>query len=491
MTEQQSSYRQIVKATSIFGSVQVFTIIIEIIRSKIIAVLLGPTGIGINSLLNSTTGFITGLTNFGLGTSAVKNVAAAHRTGDSERVATVVTVLRRLVWITGLLGALLTLILSPWLSQLTFGNKDYTLAFVWISVTLLLNQISIGQGVVLRGMRKINYLARSSLSGSIIGLMVSVPIYYRWGIDGIVPAIIVTSTANLLRTWYFARKVNIESVVVSRKTTIIEGKEMLVMGFMLSISGLYVLAKSYGIRAYIGNVGGMGEVGLYSAGMAMVNRYVGMVFSAMSTDYFPRLAGVAHNNSDARKLINQQAEIAVLILAPILTVFIAYISWIVILLYSNKFLPINAMIQWAAVGMFFKAASWSNAFVFLAKGKSRLFLANELFGGTITLICNLLGYYWGGLTGMGVGFLVGYFLYMVQVFFVTRYFFGFYFEKQFIVILAVQLMMAIVTLAIAMIIPKPLSYGVAIPVILFSSIYSYKGLDRRINIKQIFKRRIK
>lgn len=487
MTEQQSSYRQIMKATSIFGGVKVFTIIILIVRSKIIAVLLGPTGIGINSLLNSTTGLIAGLTNFGLGTSAVKNVAAAHSTGDSERVATIVTVLRRLVWITGLLGALLTLMLSPWLSQLTFGNKDYTLAFVWISITLLLNQISIGQGVVLRGMREINYLARSSLSGSVIGLIVSVPIYYIWGIDGIVPAIIVTSIANLLRTWYFARKVNIENVTVSHKTTIIEGKDMLIMGFMLSLSGFYVLAKSYGIRAYIGNVGGMDEVGLYSAGMVIVNTYVGMVFTAMSTDYYPRLSAVAHNNSGARKLINQQAEIAILILGPIITVFIAFIGWIVVLLYSNEFLPINEMIQWTALGMFFKAASWSNAFIFLAKGKSTLFLANELTGGTITLICNVLGYHWGGLTGMGIGFLVGYFLYMVQVFFVTRHFFEFYFEKQFIVIMIVQVIMAIVTFSIVMIIPKPFSYGIAIPIILFSSFYSYKELDRRINIKQIFK----
>lgn len=488
MSEQQSSYRQIMKATSIFGGVQVFQIIISVVRSKFIAILLGPTGIGINSLLNSSTGLIAGLTNFGLGTSAVKNVAAAHGTGDIKRISTVVTVLRRLVWITGLLGAILTIILSPWLSQLTFGNKDYTVAFIWISVTLLLNQISTGQGVILRGMRKINYMARSSLSGSFLGLFVSVPIYYKWGIDGIVPAIIISSIVNLLRTWYFARKVKLEKVSVSRETTLVEGKEMLVMGFMLSLSGLYVLAKDYGVRAYISNVGGMDEVGLYSAGIAIVTTYVGLVFTAMSTDYFPRLSAVAHNNVDARKLINQQAEIAILILAPIITVFIVFISYIILILYSNKFLPINQMIQWAALGMLFKGASWSIAFIFIAKGKSKMFLTNELIGGTVTLICQLGGYILGGLTGMGIGFMLGYLYYMLQVYFVSKKYFEFSFDIGLIKIMSLQLGLASISLAITLLLPSPWAYVFGIPIILLSTIYSWRELDKRIGMKQIFNR---
>lgn len=491
MSEQQSSYRQIMKATSIFGGVQVFQIIISIVRSKFIAILLGPTGIGINSLLNSSTGLIAGLTNFGLGTSAVKNVAAAHGTGDLKRVSIVVKVLRRLVWITGLLGAILTIILSPWLSQLTFGNKDYTVAFIWISVTLLLNQISTGQGVILRGMRKINYMARSSLSGSLLGLFVSVPIYYKWGIDGIVPAIIISSIVNLLRTWYFARKVKIEKVSVSRETTLIEGKEMLVMGFMLSLSGLYVLAKNYGIRAYISNVGGMDEVGLFSAGTAIVTTYVGLVFTAMSTDYFPRLSAVAHNNADARKLINQQAEIAVLILAPIIIAFIVFISWIIFILYSDKFFDINQMVQWSALGMIFKGVSWSIAFIFLAKGKSKMFLANELIGGTGTLICQLGGYIIGGLTGMGIGFMLGYLYYMIQVYFVTRKYFEFSFDKELIKILIIQLGLASISLGVALLLPSPWSYVFGIPVIILSTIYSWKEMDKKVGLKLIINKFLK
>jgi O-antigen/teichoic acid export membrane protein len=81
-TEDKSSYRQILKATSIFGGVQVFNILITIVRSKVIAILLGPTGMGVVGLLTSTTALVGSMTNFGLETSAVKSVAEAYSTSD-------------------------------------------------------------------------------------------------------------------------------------------------------------------------------------------------------------------------------------------------------------------------------------------------------------------------------------------------------------------------------------------------------------------------
>ena len=356
MTEQQSSYRQIMKATSIFGGVQVFNIIISIIRSKFVAVLLGPAGMGIMGLLTSTTGIISSLTNFGLGTSAVKDIAAAFGTNDEKRIGLIITTFRRLVWITGLLGLFTTAIFSPWLSQLTFGNKDYTLAFVWISATLLFNQLSSGQLVVLQGLRKLNYLAKANLSGSFIGLFITLPLYYFLGLDGIVPGIIGTSILSLLMSWYFSRKVKIERAVLNRSQTFAEGKNMLKMGFMISLSGLLTVGASYIVRIFISRTDGVEQVGLYNAGFAIINTYVSLIFNAMATDYYPRLSAVANDNKRCKQTINQQAEIAILILAPIMIAFLVFIKWVIILLYSKQFIPVNSMIQLISLGMFCKAA---------------------------------------------------------------------------------------------------------------------------------------
>lgn len=483
MSDTQASYRQIMKATSLFGGVQVFNILISIIRSKIIAVLLGPVGMGISGLLTSTTGLITEMTNFGLGTSAVKNVAAADSGGNQGRISIVVKVLRRLVWITGLLGTIITAALSPWLSKITFGNKDYTLAFIWISITLLFQQLTSGQLVVLQGLRKLRHLAKANIAGSILGLIVSVPLYYLYKVDGIVPAIILSSAASMIISWYYSGQIKLKPVSVRSIHTLAEGKDMLKMGFMISLTGLISLGVGYLVRIFISHTGSVEQVGLYNAGFSIINTYVGLIFTAMSKDYYPRLSGVAHDNFLARTTINQQAEVAILILAPIIAVFLIFINWIVLILYSTKFISINGMVHLAALGMFFKAVSWSIAYILLAKGVSNLFFRNELIANIYLLILNILGYKFFGLVGLGLSFFIGYFLYFIQVFFVARIKYSFSLNRDFYKIFLIQFFTGILCYLVQKFIPDPFKYIIGVLLISFSFFYSYRELDRRINLR--------
>ncbi len=491
MPDQKSSYRQIMKATSIFGGVQVIQIIIQIIRSKFIAVLLGPVGMGISGLLTNTTNFIGVLADFGLGTSAVKDIAAAHGTGNETRIATVATVLRRLVWITGILGTSITLILSPWLSQLTFGNRNYTKAFIWISITLLFTQLTSGQMVLLQGMRKIQYLAKANLYGSILGLIITIPLYYKLGIDGIVPGIIIASLISLSLSWFFVRKVRIKPVKVSKARTIAEGKGMLTMGFMISLSVLLSVGASYIVRIFISRTGNLADVGLYSAGFSIVTIYVSMIFNAMGTDFYPRLSAVSNNNILCNQTINQQAEVAILILAPILIIFLVFIHWLVILLYSTKFAPINRMVLWAALGMFFKVIIWLMGFLFIVKGDIKIYFWNEFASTIYTLILNLIGYHLFGLIGMGISFFLSYLIAMVQYYLIGRIKFSFYFENSMIRIFLYQFGLAVTSFLVIQLLPQPYPYLIGVPLIAISLFLSFKELEERIGIKSLLMQFIK
>jgi O-antigen/teichoic acid export membrane protein len=487
MSEEQSSYRQIMKATSIFGGVQVYNIIISIVRSKFIAILLGPAGMGIAGLLTSTTGLISSVSNLGLSTSAVKNVAAANTSGDAIRVGTSVAVLRRLVWITGIIGTVFTLSFAPWLSELTFGNKDYTFAFVLISITVLVTQINAGQLVVLQGMRKLQFLAKADIAGVTIALLTSIPIYYAWGTKGIVPAIILSSFVTLFLSWYFSSKIKIEKVKIDRTALFSEGGDMVRMGFFLSLSSMITMATSYIVRVFISHSGGVEQVGLYSAGFSIINTYVGMVFAAMATDYFPRLSGIVHDIGKAKTIINQQGEVALLILAPILTVFMIFINWIVLLFYSSRFLPIDSMIHWAALGIFFKAASWPIAYLIIAKGDSKLFFYNELIVNIYMVGLNVLGYEWKGLEGLGISFFVSYLLYLMQVFLITYKKYTFVFEKNFYRIFCIQFAIGLACFLISRFMKAPYVYIAGSMIIMFSFYYSFTELNKRLGLLSLVK----
>lgn len=488
MSTSKNSYRDIMKATSLFGGVQVFNIFISIIRAKILAILLGPVGIGVANLLTSTTDFIGYSTEFGLGTSAVRNVAAANATGLQRRISVVVTVLRRLVWLTGILGMIITIVLSPWLSEITFGNKDYTIAFIWVSVTLLFTQLNKGQLVLLQGMRRIQYMAKASVTGNFLGLLITIPLYYKFRIDAIVPSIIITSFIALGFSWFYSKKIHIEPTRVSIVRTYAEGKDMLVMGFLISLSGIITLGISYVVRIYISSVGGVAEVGLYSAGFALINTYVGLIFAAMTNDYYPRLSAVAHDNNLSRRTINEQAEIALLILAPVITAFLVFSKPVVIILYSEKFTPINGLIHWAALGILFKSTSWAVGYLFMAKGHSKLFFKNEIIASVYIFGLNIAGYRFFGLTGLGVSFFAGYVIYLIQVFILTNKKYQFSFDKSFIRIFCIQLLLVGICFSVMIFMADPYTIIFGIFLILISGAYSANELNKRLDLKQFFNR---
>jgi O-antigen/teichoic acid export membrane protein len=389
------------------------------------------------------------------------------------------------VWFTGLLGALITLTLSPWLSKLTFGNKDYTIAFVWLSVTLLFQQLSNGQFVVLQGLRKIQHLAKANMIGSLVGLVIAIPIYYFLHLEGIVPVIIIGSLITLILSWTYSRKVHIESVQLDRSEAFKEGKDMLTMGFLLSLSGIITLGTTYIIKIYITKTGGIEQVGLYNAGFIIINTYVGMIFTAMATDYYPRLSAVANNTVQTNMLINQQGEIAILIISPILAMFLIYANWILILFLSNRFLGVNEMIHWAALAMFFKAVTWSVGFILLAKGSSRLFFWNELSYSIYSLGLNIYGYKVAGLEGIGIALLMSIFIYCIQIIIVAKIKFSFMFRTTFYRICSLQLIICLACFGVVRFINSPLKFVIGTLIILVSISLSVFELDKRIGLKGV------
>lgn len=487
----KSSYKQILKSTSIFGGVQAFNVIIQIFRSKIVAVLLGPTGMGFMGLLNSTLLLVSSMTNFGLARSAVREISQSNASEDKNKISHTISIFRKLVWITGILGFVVTILISPILSLTTFGNYNYTYTFIILAVTLLINQLAAGQTVLLQGMRKIKWLAKANVAGASVSLILTLPLYYYFRVNGIVPAIIVTSIVTLSVQYFYSKKIIIVKETTSFLSAIKNGNSMLKLGMVLSMSSLISVAASYLIRIYITNYGNISEVGLYTAGFAIINTYIGMVFTAMTTDYFPRLAAVNTDRSKYNKLINQQSEIAIYIIAPLICIFLVFINWIIILLYSEQFLPITGMLHWAIMGIYFKTLSWSIGIIIMAKGDGKYFFWNEFFANIYLLLLNILGYHFFGLTGLGLSFLVGYFLHFIQIFFFAKIKYNFKFQGEVLKIFFLNLIVGITCFILAYFSEGFMLYIGGSILILGVASFSFYKVNQKMNLLGFIKNKLK
>ena len=480
--ENKSSYRSIFKATSLFGGVQVYQILIQIIKSKFVAVLLGPAGVGIMGLYQSGLQLIQQLSSMGLSQSAVRDVSEASGSNDMQRIAKTVTVVRKLVWVTGILGLVLVACFSPLLSKTSFGNYDYTIPFIILSVTLLLDQLSAGQKVILQGMRRLKDLAKCSAFGVTFGLITSVPLYYWLGIEGIVPTLILNSLCSLLLSWFYSRKIKVEKVNVTPKQTLEQGKLMLVMGVSMSISGILSTIVAYAIRGYIQANGGVEQVGLYQAGFVIMTTYVGMITNALATDYYPRLAAINKDNEKCRVAVSQQGEIAVMIMAPMLTICLVFMPFVLKILYSDSFLAANDYISWACLGMMLRLASWVLAFIFVAKAESKLYMINELSANLYYLVFSLIGYKTLGLTGLGMAFALEYIVYFIQCYLITRKRYNFNFSNSFIKCYGIQLLLIIACLIIVLTLSGWQKYLIGSVIIAISCYLGIKGLNEKMDL---------
>lgn len=486
----QSSYRSIFKATSLFGGVQVYQILIQIIKSKFVAVLLGPAGVGIMGLYQSGLQLVQQISSMGLAQSAVRDVSEASGTNDILRIAKTITVVRKLVWFTGLLGLAIVACCSPLLSKASFGNYDYTVPFIILSVTLLIDQLSAGQRVVLQGMRRLKDLAKCTTFGVTFGLITSVPLYYWLGIEGIIPTILLNSVCSLMLSWLYSRRIKIEKVQVTSKQTLEQGKQMLVMGVSMSLSGIFASIVSYAIRGFVQGAGGVEQVGLFQAGFVIMTTYVGMVMNAISTDYYPRLAAINKDNEKCREAVSQQGEIGTMILAPMLTCCLVFMPFVLQLLYSEQFLAANEYISWACLGMLLRMASWIMAFIFIAKAESKLYVINELTANVYYLLFSILGYKYWGLSGLGVAFALEYLVYFMQVYVIASRRYNFRFSSGFVKCYAVQLLLVVTCLTIVLLTDGWMKYAIGSTIIIISCFLGIRGLNQRMNLSGFIKNKI-
>ncbi len=483
--EEQSSYRQILKATSIFGGVQVFSILIGIVRVKFVAVLLGATGVGIMGLFRAPLDLIISVTGLGIAYAAVRDVSEAHGKGDSIGIAKTIMTLRKWSWFTGLFGAIVTISLAPLLSRWTFGNSDYTWAFVWLSFTLLLGALSKGQMAILQGNRRIKDMAKAGVIGSALGLMTSIPLYYFYGLKGIVPSLIISAVTSLFLSWYYSRKVIIVKTRLTAKETWTTGFSMAKLGISMTVAGFIATLSTYILNAFISNRGGVDQVGLYNAGWGVVSQYTGIVFVAMATDYFPRLSSVQSDNRKVKDLVCQQGETALLIMAPLLTLLIVTMPLVIRLLYTSEFLPIVMFANLTVLGMQLKAVSWAMGYVFLAKGDGRLFLTLEIVAGTMILLLNLFFYNFYGLNGLGVSFIVSFFLGGVMSYVVLKRKYQFSFSRKFYTIFFITYGLVVASFLSIYIHDIIYKYILGVAIFALTAVYSLYKLNELMDIKQL------
>lgn len=439
----ESSYNHVLKYISIFGGVQGLNILIGLMRNKIVAYLLGPGGMGLVSLFNSTVNFISQSTNFGISFSAVRHVSELFDTGDEQRIARFVKVVRLWSLITAMLGMVVCVVAGPFLSNYTFSWGDHTVHFMLLAPAVALMAITGGETAILKGCRRLKSLAMIQIVNVFVALLLSVPVYYFFGQAGIVPVIVLMALASMLTTiWYSYRLYPLR--LRGEHGLLGDGFGMLRLGMAFLLAGILGSGAEILIRSYLNVAGNLDVVGFYNAGFMLTVTYAGMVFSAMETDYFPRLSAVGSDRKAMSEMVNRQIEVSLLIASPLLAVLIVFMPILIPLLFTGEFMPVVGMAQVAVFSMYLKAVSLPIAYLQLAKANSIGYLVLEFIYDLVLVILVIVGYRYWNLLGTGIALSLSYLIDLVMLYVYARVKYGYRLSLSVVQLMAIQIPLALV-----------------------------------------------
>lgn len=419
-----SSYKNIFKSTFLFGFVQIFNIIVKVVLNKFVALLLGPEGMGVIGIYHTVVNMIKTGAGLGISQSAVRDISEANTQQDKSRFSKIISLTNYVILFTSVLGIIVTIVLAPQLSKWYFADSSHTLAFVWISLVVGLNILTDGQLAILKGMRQLRALAKASMYGSIVGLITGVPCYYLWGQGGIIPSLLVSTFSSLLFSNHFVRKVKYDLVKFKFKEAVAGARPMVKMGVALMLVGFFGYIFDMVIAAYISRSGSLADVGYFNAGAAIITSYFGIVITAMSTDYYPRISAVHNDNSKLTDEMNKQSETGLVLIFPLVVLFVFLSPYFIQVLYSSDFGPTNDYTDYAMLGTVIIVVSNTMGMILLAKQASNIFVISVLSQKILLIGIYILGYTTFGLMGLGFSYIGTGLVHLIFMTFILRHFFS-------------------------------------------------------------------
>lgn len=403
-----SSHLQILKASSIIGIASVINILVGMVRTKALAVLLGPAGVGLSGLYVTIMGLAGTLSGFGIGSSGVRQVAAAIGQGDDRAV----SVARKVLWyanvVSGLLGALVLWLVREPVSEWVFGDASEATAVGLLGIGLILGSLGSSQTALLQGFRRIGDMAHAGILGAVIGSVIAVGCVAALGREGVLWFVIVNPAVNVLIAWRYAARLPRPQHAVSRADAIVELKSLVTLGFAFMATGLMGSGTSLLLRTLLTRELGLETVGQFQAASAISMQYIGFVLGAMGADYYPRLTAAIADRELANRLVNEQMEVALLLGGPVILAMLTFVPLVIDLLYAPSFRPAAATLSWQVMGDLLKIAQWPIGFIVLAQGAGSVFFWTQFswnlaYLGLVWLLLPALG-----LLATGVSFLAVY-----------------------------------------------------------------------------------
>lgn len=352
-------FKLLIKNTSFMMVSKIAQFVAGLITTKLTALFLGITGVGIINQLNFLTQKISEFTTLSMAEAVVKQIAEnKNEKNAKEIISSAFKSYIILVTLFSVISIIILLLFSKALSNYVFGNEDL-LSYFFIAVfTFPLLIIGSIPFAILKGYRDIKLISQIRIGIIIINLIFAVPLIYFYRLEGAVVYVPISYLVDMIFHFTIAQKLYFKKLGISIKSISKASFRSDFVKELFHFSGFGITVGTYGIfseftcRSIVVSHLGINQIGLYSPIIMWASVITGFLLPALSTYLYPRFCELKEK-SEIVGLLNDALRLGSIVILPLILIGIPFREIIISLFYSKEFISAAKFLPYHFLGLIF------------------------------------------------------------------------------------------------------------------------------------------
>jgi O-antigen/teichoic acid export membrane protein len=409
---------KLIKTSLFSGIITVVRVLAGFVSTKFVAIYVGPAGV---ALVGQFINLITVVTTFANGAinNGVIKYTAEYNSDEPKLKSLFSTALKISIICSVLVGGVL-IAMSSYISIGILNSYQYAWTIKTLGGGIILYSLNTLLVSILNGRGQIRDFTIVNVCGSLISLVLTILLVHYYKVSGallsiaLAPSIVFFVTvAMILNSSWFDRNFFLQRLDRSMAVKLFHFSAMAI------ISVLTIPLSQMFLRGVIIEKFGMQSAGYWQGMMRISDAYLLVVTTALSTYYLPRLSSIKEDSLIRHEILSGYKIVLPFVLLSCLFIFFVK-SFVISLLYSEEFLPMEDLFLFQLLGDFFKIAAWMLAFLMQAKAMTRIYIASEIGFTVLYIVLSLILTDIFGLEGVVIAFSLNYLIYLITMIFLFR-----------------------------------------------------------------------
>ena len=404
--------------TSFYTSISTaITFISGFIVVKVVAVKIGPQGIALIGQFQNTTAILTMLATAAITTGVIKYLAEYK--DDPLKRKQIINTSFLIVFFSSLIISIFVMTTSVYLSDAAFKSENFWIVYFLFGMFILLISFNSLFSAVLNGLKEIKKFTIINICSSLIGVSITVLAAYIFGLEGVLLASTATAIIVFVINIYIFNKLGIKWKPDFKSWDKPLIKKLSAFSLMATVSGFVSPTMQILVRDRIILQFSVIDAGYWQAVTKISDYYLGFITSVLVVYYMPRLSEI-HSKTELRKEISRGYKIILPVVGVIAFLIWLFKTFIIHILFTPEFLPMESLFTYQLLGDFFKIGSWLLAYLMIAKAMTKTYIATEIIfaASYVALSYYFMNQY--GIIGATYSFCINYAVYWAMMWIIMR-----------------------------------------------------------------------